>query len=272
MHNKKGFTLIELLVVIAIIALLMGILMPALNAVRKKAKDVMCQSNLKQWGNIFLLYTNDNNGFFPIRTTSSGRWIDVLYNYYSGNEEIRLCATVKKIANPDMIQGIDWWGETFLAWGRVPTWDAGGGRTVGVYGSYGINGYVYIPGTDPMYKPAKRFWRTPAVSQASTIPMFLDCYFWCGWPDDDDTPPAYDGERIKTDENAMNRYFLNRHDGNINAVFLDFTVQRVGLKQLYTLNWHKDFNRANAWTRAGGCTSADWASWGDGWCAEFKDY
>ena len=100
----------------------------------------------------------------------------------------------------------------------------------------------------------------------------MDCYFWCGWPDDDDTPPLSDGAKITGDENAMNRFFLNRHDGHVNAVFLDYAVQKVGLKQLFTLNWHKGFNKANAWTLAGGVTSADWANYGDGWLAEFKDY
>jgi prepilin-type N-terminal cleavage/methylation domain-containing protein len=50
---RKAFTLIELLVVVAIIALLMAILMPALQRVKSQAKAVACMSYLKQWGYIW---------------------------------------------------------------------------------------------------------------------------------------------------------------------------------------------------------------------------
>ena len=66
--NSSGFTLIELLVVIAIIALLLAILVPTLQRVRKQAKSVVCQSNLKQWGAIWATYTNDNDGSLPSRS------------------------------------------------------------------------------------------------------------------------------------------------------------------------------------------------------------
>ncbi|MHC4510759.1 MAG: type II secretion system protein [Planctomycetota bacterium] len=148
MHRRKGFTLIELLVVIAIIALLMAILMPALQRVKKQAKGVMCQANLKQWGTIFAMYTDQNNGFFPERKSGSdgyGRWMDSMREYYITTEDIRRCPVAAKIANPDMTPGIDWWGSTFTAWGKIPGWDAGGGRTIGYYGSYGVNGYIYVP-------------------------------------------------------------------------------------------------------------------------------
>ena len=62
--GRSGFTLIELLVVIAIIALLMGILMPSLQRVKKQAQGVTCQSYLKQWGLIFSMYTQDNDDKF----------------------------------------------------------------------------------------------------------------------------------------------------------------------------------------------------------------
>ena len=65
MHKEKAFTLIELLVVIAIIALLMAILMPALQKVRRQTKAVVCQANVKQWGTTMALYTEDHQGRLP---------------------------------------------------------------------------------------------------------------------------------------------------------------------------------------------------------------
>lgn len=63
--KKAGFTLIELLVVIAIIALLMGILMPAMSRVREVAKRTVCCSQLKQVGIAIPLYAQDNDNRMP---------------------------------------------------------------------------------------------------------------------------------------------------------------------------------------------------------------
>jgi prepilin-type N-terminal cleavage/methylation domain-containing protein len=75
MHKRQGFTLIELLVVIAIIALLMGILMPALQRVKKQARTVYCLSSLKQLGMAMTMYADDNGGFIPRALDHEVKWI-----------------------------------------------------------------------------------------------------------------------------------------------------------------------------------------------------
>lgn len=64
--RESGFTLVELLVVIGIIALLIGILLPALNRARQSAQQTQCMSNLRQFGAGLQMYCDANKGSLPL--------------------------------------------------------------------------------------------------------------------------------------------------------------------------------------------------------------
>jgi prepilin-type processing-associated H-X9-DG protein len=61
---------------------------------------------------------------------------------------------------------------------------------------------------------------------------------------------------------------INRHNGYVNGLFLDWSVRKIGLKELWTLKWNMRFDTAGPWTKAGGVQPEDWPQWMRG----FRDY
>lgn len=78
MIKRNGFTLVELLVVVGIIAILVGVLLPALNKARRASNDVYCRNNLKQVAIATRMYANDNADHYPDGYTLGGAFVRVL--------------------------------------------------------------------------------------------------------------------------------------------------------------------------------------------------
>jgi len=270
MCGKKGFTLIELLVVIAIIALLMSILLPSLSRVRNQAKSVMCLMNLKQWTNLYALYQTDNHGSFHPEHHSGNEWMSALRGYYDNSGDIRCCPTAMK---PHSEGGKN----PFAAWGIYASGNPQ--VTEGDYGSYGANMWlenydeVDVSADPGAYEYFGRglYWKTVdnCGKYASQIPMILDAASAGGIPDARPgsgvawpmTPPEFDGDT----SGGMGTFVMNRHNGNLNSSFVDGSVRKVGIKELWKLKWHKQF-RTNYWYDF----YAD-IGWPD-WMKDFKDY
>ena len=123
---RKCFTLIELLIVIAIIAILAGMLLPALNAARQKACDIQCRNNIKQIGMGFVMYTPDNKEYYPTNYISHAAYVKLIYSYVTAK-------------NSDFIKTGDTNVKDKLWW--CPNWSAK--ITTANNYTYSINGISY---------------------------------------------------------------------------------------------------------------------------------
>ena len=279
MNKRRGFTLIELLVVIAIIALLMSILMPALQRVKNQAQSIKCQANLKQWGLMFKFYTDDYDGYFNEGwgNNETTLWPNALRPYYKDNWGMLLCPTATRPMAHDQDFG------TFKAATR-PLALPGGGTYLYTF-SYSINSWTNYMHAARGDRPEAWFWKradeTACVDVSGipngktanpyNVPVFADSTWHDAWPRDNDAPmQARDGFLI-TDQGTsqeMNHFCIDRHNGFVNFLFMDWSVRRVGLKENWTLKWHRAFNTSGPYTRAGGARPEDWPVW----LRNYKDY
>jgi len=270
--RKFGFTLIELLVVIAIIALLMAILLPTLGRVRRQARTVACQSNLRQWSTVFYMYIEDNDGQFPrhqsFHLQADRAWPYTLREHYSDNDDLLLCpAALKHRVRPDNPWpvpspiGMEELGDTFTAW-KIGTIHP----DLVFTGSYGLNEnvdhkiFIISPRRPDPNVP-------PPLAPKASVPVLLDCVYVNGHPLFWDEPPAYE-DAIGGRPGDMTYFCINRHVGGVNGLFMDWSARKVGLKELWTLAWGPISRMDGPWTKAGGVQPEAWPVW----MRRFKDY
>ena len=262
--RNTGFTLIELLVVIAVIALLMGILMPALQKARKMGQSAVCKGHLRQWGTVFHTYITENDGKFwtehnvwQTNVPYQGNWMLMLARQYGNMDTARLCPSASRLNGAE--GGI---GTTVHRWGPGPIMvnHRFADDTDKVYGSYGIN--LWINSVEP---PSVNGWRdkpqwhwktTMAARHPAQVPMVSDCT-WFGtnpisikdqswanggeptpsreWWEDQD-PISFGGWGYD-----MARVCIDRHGRGVNVAFMDGSSRKVFLTDLWGLKWHREF-------------------------------
>ena len=298
MCRRKGFSLVELLTVISIISLLMAILLPVLHRARRNARAGVCQSNLRQWGIVFKMYTDEYDGLL-VRTKSEPAWYYPVREYYSNIADLLVCPSATKPSNPGGSADPPY-GGTFLAWGNFftpaarPAWDT--------HGSYGLNHWAYTfnkqmgtengpwsgggsysysystnsNGTSYSYSSSwsynsyvgqdaaqedSRYWKNAYVTNSNNVPLVFDCWWLYGYCNPNDPPPKNDAVPRVDLSTQANHLCVDRHNRSINSVFMDWSVRKVGLKELWVLKWYPEYNTAGPWTRAGGVRPESWPKW-----------
>ncbi len=240
---------------------------------RRRAKALVCQSNLRRWGGIFQGYVERNDGwlFSGAPGTPGYWWPRELDDEDKDWKRMRIwfCPeATRPVVGEDGTAAPTF--SIFSAWGIFRGTQLGPN---GIAGSYGLNGYCITPAGSPpprMYEggvPTSEGWQDLRdVPNAEQVPLFVDALRFDLWPRFTDAPSV--NPLAAWSGNNMTRCCINRHNGVVSCLFVDGSVRRIGLKELWTLKWHRRYITEGPWTKAGGAMASDWPQWMRG----FKDY
>jgi hypothetical protein len=253
----------------------MAIVMPATRKLKEQRNMTRCLANLGQWNPVISNYVEDNDGkFFSGYGDDSSWWIAQLEDRHQSRLKNKLwfCPKTTEPLYDEHHDRTDTFN-IFQAWG-IYTTDFRGHDDLspdGIAGSYGLNGYVLSNAaptdeTSTDGTPQNNFWATPPARGAANVPLLVEALHFDVRPQEHEGPASV--ELAAWSGNHMARTSINRHVGFESVSFCDFSARKVGLKELWALKWHRRFNTAGPWTKAGGVEASNWPQW----IRPLKDY
>ena len=124
-------------------------------------------------------------------------------------------------------------------------------------GSYGTSNWIDYMAANRGARLKEWFWKSTqnVTRRPNQVPMIADNTWHDAWPRHTDTPvpmPFDFGWGDKGTTGEMNQFCIDRHNGFVNFAFADWSARRVGLKELWTLRWHRATSTSTAsWTKGG---------------------
>jgi len=251
MKKSSSLRPVECVVIIVTIVFALMVAVAVCGNSRTYADQAECMSKLCRWAAVIHTINDSRAGQLPLLTPEIALYPNLLK-----------CPSTRD--DPNRPAGEADWGGTTTTYQFVD--DANRVDTA----SYGFNYWIMSSNLEPLPGQPNHVDR---YSYPSNAPLMLDSMWLGGWPKNTDNPPLSPDSKpswwgqtgtLSSMINwwqHMTTFVMDRHSGGVHSLFLDDSVRRIKVQDLWRLSWYSGFNAMGPWTPQGGVQPTDWPEW-----------